>query len=178
MLGWPALAQPIIIHCKLKAHVPWRAHVSSNVWFFFFLLVFVICHNGSEEALNWDSLEARNVSWKTKSTDEREEGRRMGRERDGKRNVENPDRWAVSCWTSLHLPHLFTPVLIKSTEMRIFPSRATYFPPRSPLAASLPCCTWVQVGWCQRPLISPPRCQLLMRVSQGGTRTLPAIMSC
>lgn len=38
----------------------------------------------------------------------------------------NPNRWAVSCWTSLHLPHLFTPVLIKSTEMRIFPSRSTY----------------------------------------------------
>lgn len=114
-----------------------------------------------------------------KSRDERERGRDGWGAREGwKEKCGNSDRWAVSCWTSLHLPHLFTPVLIKSTEMRIFPSRATYFPARSPHAASIPCCTWVQVGWCQRPLISPPRCQLLMRVSQGGARTLPAIMSC
>lgn len=51
------------------------------------------------------------------------------READGERwreKCENPNRWAVSCWTSLHLPHLFTPVLIKSTEMRFSPSHATY----------------------------------------------------
>lgn len=137
----------------------------------FFLLVFVICHTASVDALNWDTLEAKNLSKKKKEQRWEREGGGWGEREGWKEKCGNPDRWAVSCWTSLHLSHLFTPVLIKSTEMRIFPSCATYFPPRSPLPASLPCCTWVQVGWCQRPLISPPHCQLLMRVSQGGATT-------
>ncbi len=170
MLGWPALAQPIIIHSKLKAHVPSRAHVSCVSDFFFFLFLSSVT---PPVWMLWiGTLWKPRIYLKKKRAEMREGGRWTGRERGGwKEKCGNPDRWAVSCWTSLHLSHLFTPVLIKSTEMRIFPCRATYFPPRSPLPASLPCCTWVQVGWCQRPLISPPRCQLLMRVSQGGATT-------
>lgn len=145
---------------------------------FFFPLVFVVCHTATVDALNWDTRRSQKFSFFKKEHRWGREGS-WGMERKGwGEKCGKPDRWAVSCWTSLYLPHLFTPVLIKSTEMRISPSRATYFPPRSPLAAPLPCRTWVPVGRCQRPLISPPRCQLLMRVSQGGARTLPAIMSC
>ncbi len=140
MLGWPAPAQPIIIQSKLKAHSFSRAHVFYvSDFFFLFAPCFVIRHTATMEALNLKTLEAKKLSLK-KSRDER--GRKVGEERKGwKEKYGNPDRSAVSCWTSLHLPHLFTPVLIKSTEMRIFPSCATYFPPRSPLAASLPCRT-------------------------------------
>lgn len=57
---------------------------------FFFLLVFVICHTASVEALNWVTLEAKNLSEK-KNRDER------GREADGKsegwkEKCGNPDR--------------------------------------------------------------------------------------